>query len=207
MIVQTKSKTINYSVENISITALEIEVGAAIEATRNVQLSPWSSLIQVLNTSLQEYTSSKIVKDDEYKSNNKELFDCIFSNPPFFQGDLLSPNINKNLASHSTALPWDKLVYNVADLLKLEGYYFVLIPAIRAYSMQKLAHDKGLKLVEEVIIYNSLKQKPFRVIQKFKKTKQPISTVLRSSLFIKDFKQRYTNEFVDLLKDYYLHLK
>jgi tRNA1Val (adenine37-N6)-methyltransferase len=205
MVAQAKSK--NGIEEKISITALEIEAGAAIEATRNVHLSPWSKLIEVLNTSLQEYTSSKLLKGDEIKSNSIELFDCIFSNPPFYEGDLQSPNSNKNLAAHSTALPWVTLVENVANLLNLEGYYYILIPAIRAYTMQKLAKHKGLELVEEVVVYNASNQKPFRVIQKFQKTNHPILKVLRSNFFIKDINQSYTNEFVVLLKDYYLHLK
>ena len=202
-----QAKSINSSFENISITTLEIETDATIEATRNVKLSPWYKNIQVLNISLQEYTSSKILKVDVIKSNSIEPFDCIYSNPPFFEGDLQSPNSNKNLAAHSTALPWDTLVENVADLLNLEGYYYILIPAIRAYTMQKLAKHKGLELIEEVVVYNASNQKPFRVIQKFQKTNQPISRVLRSNFFIKDINQSYTNEFVDLLKDYYLHLK
>ena len=47
------------------------------------------------------------------------LFDCIISNPPFFESDLTSPDDNKNLAAHSAALPWDEFASEAASLLKI----------------------------------------------------------------------------------------
>ncbi|MEY4278508.1 MAG: hypothetical protein RL377_512 [Bacteroidota bacterium] len=203
----------------ISISAVEIEPTAAAEATRNIQLSPWSKHIQVFNQSLQEYVSAQVKSSNNLSSDpssylSSELssdysinaFDCIFTNPPFFEGDLPSPNAQKNLAAHSTALPWTTLIENVKLLLKEDGYYYVLIPAIRAYTMQKLADQNGLKLEEEVVVYNAAAQKPFRVMQKYKKTAAPILTVTRSNFIIKEKDQSYSHAFTSLLKDYYLHL-
>jgi tRNA1Val (adenine37-N6)-methyltransferase len=201
--------------KTISISALEIEPTAAAEATRNIQLSPWSKHIQVFNQSLQEYVSASLKSSNHLSSDlSSELssdhsmnaFDCIFTNPPFFEGDLQSPNAHKNLAAHSTALPWQTLIENVKLLLKEDGYYYVLIPAIRAYTMQKLADQNGLKLEEEVVVFNAAAQKPFRVIQKYKKTATPFESITRSNFIIKEMDQSYSHAFTSLLKDYYLHL-
>jgi len=185
---------------NSTITALEIEAAAAKEAVSNVTLSPWLNNIKVIQNSLQSFC----VKANQV---HQDLFDVIVTNPPFFEGDLPSPKAEKNLAAHSTALPWNELIQNVAALLKPEGYYYVLLPALRAYTMQKLAATQQLDLVEEVIVYNKQNQLPFRCFQKYSKaTTNNSPPINRSQLIIKLNDKEYSPQFVDLLKDYYLHL-
>ena len=198
MVAQVKlAKLDNHlSASNFQITAIEIEPLAAAEAIRNFNLSPWVSQLTLLNCSLQTYDAV----------NNTKSFDCIFTNPPFFEGDLASPNPNKNIAAHSSALPWTILIQKVNELLNEDGYYYVLIPALRAYTMQKLADQNGLKLLEEVVVFNAAHEKPFRVMQKYKKTNQVTEPIRRSNFIIKEADQNYTAAFTDLLKDYYLHL-
>jgi tRNA1Val (adenine37-N6)-methyltransferase len=180
------------------ITGVEIETNAAKEAKSNFEASPWKENIILENISIQCFNNT------EHSLDN--LYDCIVSNPPFFEGDLQSTNTNKNLALHSIALSWKDLLFHVDRLLKEDGHFFVLIPAIRAYTMQKLATEKGIALEEEVVIFNAAKQKPFRVIQKFKKTNEEIKQIKRSNFIIKDNKNNYTEAFIELLKPFYLHL-
>lgn len=204
---------------NTAITGIEIENAAATEASNNFALSPWSSRLNVLHGSIQEY-NERIIKDHLSIHNNEvaiklentsvSKFDCIVTNPPFFEGDLKSPNEKKNLASHSAGLPWNELTAHVASLLIEGGSYFVLIPALRAYTMQKLSETNGLQLVEEVLVYNSAKNLPIRAMQKFikpltnKNIEAPI--VERSKIIIKDTENKYDPVFTALLQDYYLHL-
>ncbi len=185
-----------------SITAIEIEPNAASEAGRNFGLSPWSEKIKIINKSLQDFSKSFV--NDTHSTGAQ--FDCIISNPPFFEGDLHSPDHEKNLASHSTALPWQELVEHVAQLLKQDGFYYVLIPALRAYTMQKYAAQNELQLLEEVVVFNAAKQKPFRVFQKFIKSTNTVSEIKRSNFIIKDAENQYTAAFKQLLAPYYLHL-
>jgi tRNA1Val (adenine37-N6)-methyltransferase len=177
-----------------NITAIEIEPYAAKQATQNFIASPWSERLHVINNALQNYGANA----------QNTFYDCIISNPPFYETDLQSPNSNKNIALHSTALPWVELLQNVSNLLASNGNFFVLIPAIRAYTMQKIAAQHNLNLVAEVVIFNAAKQKPFRVIQKYSFDKQTTLEVKRSNFIIKDFENKYTTDFTQLLKDYYL---
>jgi len=190
------------------ITAVEIEPEAAKEAIKNIEASPWKNNINVENTSIQAFGNilSEINSSEKFENNVELKYDCIISNPPFFEGDLQSPDTHKNLASHSTALSWNELIQNVDRFLKKGGYFYVLIPALRAYTMQKLASENGIELVEEVVIFNAAKQKPFRVFQKLQKSSQPIKEIKRSNFIIKDAENNYTEPFVELLKPYYLHL-
>ena len=190
------------------IIAVEIETEAAKEAIKNIEASPWKENIIVEHTPIQNFSNILFeINSPEKSEQNDELkFDCIISNPPFFEGDLQSPNANKNLASHSTALPWQDLLIHVDRLLKAEGFFYVLIPALRAYTMQKLAAEKGIELVEELVVFNAAKQKPFRVLQKFQKTNNSVKEIKRSNFIIKDAENNYTEAFVKLIKPYYLHL-
>ena len=186
--------------DNTHITAVEIEPNAAAEAKKNVALSPWANNISIVQNSIQAF--SKTIHED----GTSPKFDCVVSNPPFFEADLQSPSNEKNLASHSVALPWEELVKEVAQLLLDKGTYYVLIPALRAYTMQKLAAQNGLSLVSEVVVMNAPQQKPFRVMQKFLKTNAPIQKINRSQFFIKKEDQSYSETFAQLLAPYYLHL-
>ena len=195
---------------NTKITAVEIEAQAAAEASSNFNLSKWSERLMLVNDSIQNYATS--IGKGEFVSkglHNNFLFDIVISNPPFYEGDLKSPDTNKNKAAHSTELSWSSLVENTASLLKEEGHFFVLVPTLRAYTMQKLAEANHLYLAEEVLVYNDAKHLPFRSFLHFQKNMNSLdkgNSVLRNKIVIKNTDNTYSTAFTELLKDYYLHL-
>jgi tRNA1Val (adenine37-N6)-methyltransferase len=155
--------------------------------------------LNLVNDSIQNFTAN----------SKGHLFDIVISNPPFYEGDLKSPDANKNKAAHSTELPWNILVENVSSLLTEAGCFFVLVPTLRAYTMQKLAEAQQLQLVEEVLVYNDAKHLPFRSFLHFKKNSNTLDkaiSVLRNKIVIKNTDNTYSTAFTELLKDYYLHL-
>jgi tRNA1Val (adenine37-N6)-methyltransferase len=178
---------------NAHITAIEIEEGAFKQTASNFELSPWKDRLDVVHISIQDYAL-----------DSKHLFDCIITNPPFYEQDLTSPDNAKNLASHSTALSWDDLVKSVASLLQENGTWYVLVPTLRAYTMQKIASNYGLELAEECLMYNDAKHLPIRAMLKFVKQKETV--IQRNKIIIKNADQSYTTEFINYLKEYYLHL-
>ena len=189
---------------NTKITAVEIESQAAAEASSNFSISKWNERLSLVNDSIQNYTANFTAAADE-----NSLFDIIITNPPFYEGDLKSPDTNKNKAAHSTELSWSCLVEKSSCLLKEEGHFFVLVPTLRAYTMQKLAEANHMYLAEEVLVYNDAKHLPFRSFLHFQKSKQGLDknlTVLRNKIVIKNTDNSYSLAFTELLKDYYLHL-
>ena len=134
---------------NTKISAVEIESQAAAEASSNFSISKWSERLNLVNDSIQNFTAN--IGKGEFVSkgsNNNFLFDIVISNPPFYEGDLKSPDANKNKAAHSTELPWSILVENVSSVLSDGGSFFVLVPTLRAYTMQKLAEANHMYLAE-----------------------------------------------------------
>jgi tRNA1Val (adenine37-N6)-methyltransferase len=176
------------------IIAIEIEADAFKQTKANFELSPWKERLDVIHNSIQDYASK----------NKESFFDCIITNPPFYEQDLTSPDHAKNLASHSTALSWDDLVKSVATILQENGTWYVLVPTLRAYTMQKIASNYGLYLSEECLMYNDAKHLPIRAMLKFVKQKEV--AIQRNKITIKNGDQSYTAEFTNYLKDYYLHL-
>lgn len=179
---------------NAHITAIEIEAGAFKQTKANFELSVWKHRLDIIHSSIQDYASNNV----------QQLFDCIITNPPFYESDLNSPDNAKNLAAHSTALPWDTLAETAASLLRDNGAWYVLVPTLRAYTMQKLVLNYGLQLSEECLMYNDAKHLPIRAMLKFVKQKE--ATIHRNKIVIKNTDQTYTTEFINYLKDYYLHL-
>jgi tRNA1Val (adenine37-N6)-methyltransferase len=174
------------------IHAVEIETNAYNEASSNFQLSPWKHHIFNHYIALQDF-----IPDAK--------FDVIISNPPFYEGDLKSPSDSKNLASHAAALSWEDLCTNVNRLLSENGSFFVLIPAARAYTLQKLAEKEQLYLQKETLVYHQKETKiPFRTMMQF--GRQKAASIERENIFIKNDKDTYSDKFVQLLKDYYLNL-
>ena len=187
-----------------NITAIEIEPNAASEAESNFKASPWNERIKLIHDAVQNFTKTGLGStaiDPTFKK-----FDCVITNPPFYEGDLHSPDTQKNLASHSTALPWETLIKEINNLLKKDGFYYVLVPALRAYTMQKLAAQNDLQLLEEVVVFNALKQKPFRVFQKYTNASSTSNEIKRSNFIIKNEHNEYTEAFINLLSPYYLNL-
>ena len=189
---------------NATITAVEIEPAAATEAASNFKLSPWADQLNLVHDDIRNFGN-----------HANTVYDIIITNPPFYEGDLKSPDENKNTAAHSTALPWNLLIENVAKLLNDSGSFYVLVPTLRAYTMQKLCDTHGLQLVAEVLVHNTAKNLPIRAMQKFVKLHagqmdtektNDIPQVKRTKIFIKDADNNYSPEFNVLLKDYYLHL-
>jgi tRNA1Val (adenine37-N6)-methyltransferase len=179
---------------NAHITAIEIEAGAFKQTKANFELSVWKERFDVIHSSIQDYVSNI----------EQTIFDCIITNPPFYESDLNSPDNAKNLAAHSTALSWDVLAEAAASLLQDNGAWYVLVPTLRAYTMQKLAMNYGLQLSEECLMYNDAKHLPIRAMLKFVKQKE--ATIQRNKIVIKNPDQSYTTEFTTLLKEYYLYL-
>ncbi len=175
---------------NLTIDAVEIDAAAAAQATENIAASPWAANIQVFNVDILNFTTHK-------------TYNCIISNPPFFEDDLLSTDENKNNAKHSIALNLMQLLSVVEKLLHKNGFFAVLLPYHRVTYFVEEAEKIGLHLSKQILVKQTMKHKFFRGILFFssKKNEREFNEII-----IKDIHHNYTPEFAAALKDYYLFL-
>jgi tRNA1Val (adenine37-N6)-methyltransferase len=172
------------------INGIEIDEPSYGQAKENIEASPWKDRLQLFHADVKQFNFSK-------------KYDLIISNPPFYEGDLKSDAANRNVAMHDAGLKLDELITIVDANLSEDGRFAVLLPFMRAERMIELAKATNLHLQTHVQVKQSVKHGYFRSMLLLSRKK--VEPVLEE-LAIKDENNKYTNEFVHLLKDYYLYL-
>ena len=172
------------------IDAVEIDSAAYDEASKNFNLSPFKERLSIYNTDILNYRAAK-------------KYEGIICNPPFFEGDLKSADAKKNAAKHDTTLTLQQLLKTSKALLKPDGLLAVLLPFHRLEEFIKEASLLNIFLKEKILLRHTLQHPYFRAILILSKASVSIST---KELTIKNSDQQYTPAFINLLKNYYLHL-
>ncbi len=175
---------------NGQIDAVEVDEDAYQQAFMNVKESRFSEKIEVHHQRIQDFTTT-------------ETYDLIISNPPFYQQSLKSSDVKANKALHAVELSLDELIDSVLRLLSINGKFVVLLPPFEIEKLIRIAQKKGLYLSKKMLIRHDESKPIFRVIATF--LTQKVHNLEEKTLIIhKEDGKTYSNEFRDLLKDYYL---
>ena len=173
-----------------SISSIEINSDAYLQAKENFTRSEWSDRLEVSHTSLQEFKP-------------KFKFDTIVSNPPFFNNSQKTPNKNRNLARHTDSLSFDDLLEFTSENLSELGIASFIIPFDSEKDFLQIAEDKSLhpsricrvRGKEDTPIKRSL------IELKFQKNE-----CVNTSLIIEISRHVYTQDYINLTKDFYLKM-
>ena len=95
------------------VTAIDIDEGAVIQATQNVQRSLYHDMVTVKHERAQDHQGA---------------YDAIVSNPPFFIDALNAPDAQRNMARHAETLTYAELMQAAWRLLSDEGELSVVVP-------------------------------------------------------------------------------
>src|SRR5215471_4333049 len=131
-------------------------------------------------------------------------YDFIIANPPFFENDLPSDSVREQVAKHSKALTLDELVEIITGNLEPHGGFGILLPYQRWQYFDSLVAYSGFHLSEKLFVRQSLRHDFFRAVLHYSRNKDRF--VPSFDLVIQKEDGAYTEEFVELLKDYYLYL-
>lgn len=175
---------------NADIDTIDIDSNSCNEARKNFGLSPWGKRIKVTNISFQDFCK-----------NNKNQFDLIVSNPPYFSNSLKSSDIIKNLAKHNDSLGFKELVLGLSKLLLPEGKACIILPINEALKFKEEAFNQQLFCNHEVEIIPDTGKPIMRLLMQFAKTK---TITKKEQLIILNENKNYTNEFIDLTREFYL---
>ncbi|MGJ8683655.1 MAG: tRNA1(Val) (adenine(37)-N6)-methyltransferase [Nonlabens sp.] len=178
------------------IEAVELDEDAFEQAASNFENSPWSDRMFCFHASFQEFFEEV---DDTY--------DLIISNPPFFESSSIKENqeIDKNReqARFDEALPFEELIYGAYKLLDDDGIFACVIPHDReAHFLKIAAHYKlipsritHVKGTEGIAVKRSLIELRFRE-----------SDMKPTQLTIEISRHNYTEDYIELVKDFYLKM-
>ena len=176
-----------------TIDAIDIDKNSYQQAIENVSESKWKDRITIKNISLQDYL----------KQCTRQ-YDLIISNPPYFDDSFKPPEESRSQARHTENLSFDDLVTGVRTLLLPEGKFYVILPLTEGKSFIEKMKTEGLFCNELVRVKSKADRVEKRLMMQFSFQKSPIK---ESDLIIRKDDQNYTDEYINLTKDYYLNLK
>lgn len=176
----------------IEIDSVEIDASAADQANENIKASSWKDRVFIHHADILHFAPHK-------------QYDCIFSNPPFYEHEIESVSNQKKLAHHGLGLKLDQLFVTISSFLKQEGIFFLLLPYKRITEIEQQLKKYQFSVLNKTLVRQSLLHQPFRIM--LFGTNGKINKPAKEHIIsIWDESRQYTPEFVDLLKDYYLYL-
>lgn len=173
------------------IDALDIDPLACKEAQQNVEASPWSERITIINRAVQKYAATCAHR-----------YDLIVSNPPFFQQSLKAATAERTQARHTDNLPVEELFASVVNLLAPKGAFEVIIPAEALAQYKQLATQYQLHNNRLLWVKPTPDKTAKRVLCSFSKTSFPLN---EETLVIESGGRHvYSEEYKKLTRDFYL---
>ncbi|GAL62506.1 tRNA1(Val) (adenine(37)-N6)-methyltransferase [Algibacter lectus] len=174
------------------IDAIEIDDDAYEQCVDNFELSPWGDRLFCYHASLEEFAEEI---DDEY--------DLIICNPPFYAEDYKTENESRDLARFQDAMPFHHLLESVSVLLSPEGSFNVIIPFNEEEKFIKLANNFLLFPNRICRIKGNPETEVKRSMLAFSFRESETTT---TELIIETERHQYTQDYINLTKDFYLKM-
>jgi tRNA1Val (adenine37-N6)-methyltransferase len=178
---------------DIDLDAVEIDEETSLQAIENEEACSFKNAINIINADIRNYHAEK-------------KYDVIISNPPFYENELKSDSVTKNTAHHSSNLSLEELLTAIKKNLSDEGIFFLLLPFKRESEVRTLVRESGMKITMITLVRQSVNHDYFRIMIMGKKSSEETAEIVFEEISICDERRQYTEEFVELLEDYYLYL-
>lgn len=169
------------------ITAVEIDAKSAKQAQENIDASPWSTRIEV-------------IQGDIRILNLNKKFNLIVSNPPYFQNDLRPDSSSKNQAHHAETLSFDELCQTSSAHLKEDGYLWVILPPLGFHQFSNSANNHSFYCTNQIDIFASIQHSCTLIVSKWGKRK---GTKINSSLYLRNIDGTYSDEYQEATKAFH----
>lgn len=176
-----------YTASGLKIVAIDIDLPSAEEAAENFADSPWGPCLSAIHTSLADF-----------KPEGK--FDCIFSNPPFYDNSLKNPDAREAAARHTESLSFREIFAFSAEWLQPEGHLSLILPADQEVAVIRTAVSFGLYPSRIIRIKGAARKPVKRIILEFSRTRK---TVAEEMLVLMDGNARSV-QYQELTKEFYL---
>lgn len=181
----------------LRILGIDIDPDAAAEAAENFASSEWAETLTAEEVSLESL-------EVRLAGTASEAFDIIVSNPPYYDSSLTNPDGKKAVARH-TNLPQGSLSYRevmefAAQHLSETGRLSVVLPSDQEFAALRYARMCGLHLSYLLRVRTVERKQPKRFIATF--VTAPCECRTRMLTIME--KGKYTDEYISLVKDFYL---
>lgn len=174
------------------IDALEIDNNAFEQSVENFECSPWNNKLFCYHTSLEEFTNEV-----------DEKYDLIISNPPFYNDEFESKSKARNKARFTSALSFESLLFSTSKLLSESGIFSVIIPYKEEINFISLAKQNNLFISKICRVKGSQTSDVKRSLLQFSFYERDQEIKL---LIIENERHQYTEDYKNLVKDFYLKM-
>ena len=175
------------------IDAIDIDESACEQAKENFRISPWFSRVNIFHLSLQEFSESVDKK-----------YDLIVSNPPYFHHASKPPEEARLNARHNDQLSFEELISGVKKILKNDGRFCLILPSKEGIEFMDLAQSSGLFCHDMMRIKTKSDKTEKRLMMEFG---FHFGLLLDREIIIQEEDCSYTEEYIELTKEYFLGLK
>ena len=169
------------------IIAIDIDGPSAEEAAENFADSPWASALTAIHTSLADFRPDR-------------KFDCIFSNPPFYDNSLTNPDAREATARHTESLSYREIFAFSAEWLQPDGHLSLILPADQEVAIIRTAASFGLYPFRIIRVRTTIRKPVRRIILEFSRTREKASD---ESLTLQDGSAR-SAQYAELTREFYL---
>ena len=175
-----------------TIDAIELNDEAYEQTVENFENSDWADRLFCYHASLQEFT-------DEIE----DKYDFIISNPPFYTSTYKELSEERAMARHSESLTYADLLESTSKLLSENGNCAFIIPFEEAENFIKIAEENKLYPNRITRVKGSINTAIKRSLLQFSFIKTEIAY---SELTLELSRHNYTEEYKNLVQDFYLKL-
>jgi len=175
-----------------SADAVEIDNDSYEEAAQNFSNSAWNSRLSAIHDDIKNYAEIC-----------EKKYDLVVSNPPFYFGDNIPEKAKKGLARHTNTLSYNDLLSAVKKIMKPEGRFSLVLPAIESKTFLKDAENQGFYLEKELLIVPIEGKEPNRINMQL--VVSQVDNIKTETFVLRHPDHSFTKEYKDFLKDYYLH--
>jgi len=174
------------------IDALEIDELAYEQCVDNFEASPWGDRLFCYHADLAEFTEEI---EDKY--------DLIISNPPFYSEDFKTNDQQRDLARFTDAMPFEHLVDSASKLLAEKGTFCTIIPFKEETRFITLASKVNLHVNKILRVRGNEQTELKRSLIELSFNER---TIKSSELTIETARHEYTEDYINLTKDFYLKM-
>lgn len=175
-----------------TIDAIELNDAAYEQTVENFENSDWADRLFCYHASLQEFV-------DEIE----DKYDFIISNPPFYTSTYKELSEDRAMARHSESLTYVDLLASTSKLLAEKGTCAFIIPFEEAENFLKIAALNQLYPNRITKVRGAVNTVLKRILLQLSFVK---TETIHSELTLELSRHNYTEEYKNLVQDFYLRL-
>ncbi|MBI0520447.1 tRNA1(Val) (adenine(37)-N6)-methyltransferase [Pectobacterium parmentieri] len=177
---------------HVRVDAVELDSAASQQAKENMAASPWADRVTVYAEDIVDFAA---MRSTDYS--------LIVSNPPYFPPGIACGSAEREQARYTTSLTHEALLHCAHQLLMSEGLFCVVLPVQVAEHFIPLAQQHNWYVRQQLCVSEQEGRSAHRVLLTLSRQEK---VCVHASLAIRDAAKRYSSDFQQLTKDFYLFM-